>query len=117
MKTNFRRTIILGYKKDIHCTFTPPLSKREMLRNEEYYLEKGKIEVSHIPIIECVPRKDCNGLKFYCVFCNKWHLHGEGEGHRVAHCHKKTNQTYQKSPFDETGYILKLKKGVDLNGN
>ncbi len=75
----YRKTIILGYEK---C-------------GDE-----------QIPIVECIPRTDWpDGLRFYCVFCNKYHLHGDGEGHRVAHCHNGD------SPFDKTGYILKIKHG------
>jgi len=55
------------------------------------------------PIIECVSRTDCEGLKFYCDFCKREHFHGNADGHRIAHCHKN-------SPFDKTGYILKLEE-------
>jgi hypothetical protein len=86
MATNFRKTIILGYK-----------------REKELF----------IPVVECTRRKDIDfGLRFYCVFCKKFHLHGKGEGHRIAHCHKP------ESPFEKTGYILKLNKEESFqNGN
>lgn len=72
-----KKTIILGYKK---C--------------------EGVL----IPIIECIHRKDCpKGLRFYCVFCKREHLHGEVEGYRHAHCHN------EQSPFNKKGYFLKLK--------
>ena len=58
-----------------------------------------------IPIIRAIRRKDYPwGLQFFCPFCKKNHLHGSGEGHRAAHC------TSSKSPYLETGYILKLEE-------
>lgn len=69
--------------------------KTTILKYEKYADE-------HIPVIECIPRKDFpTGLRFYCAFCKRYHNHGEGEGHRIAHCHNS------ESPFDKTGYILK----------
>jgi len=44
---------------------------------------------------------DGGGLKGWCPYCRKWHIHGDGEGHRIAHCMKET-------PFKDTGYILSL---------
>jgi len=62
-----------------------------------------KYENKLFPIIECSKREDIDfGLKFYCVFCKRYHLHGEGDGHRAAHC------INDKSPFMEDGYVLKL---------
>ena len=53
------------------------------------------------PIILAETRDDyLNGLKFYCRFCRRDHLHGSFEGHRIAHCDSK------KSPYYNTGYIL-----------
>lgn len=61
------------------------------------------------PIIKCFPRPGFNGgLMFYCPFCQKWHLHGIGNGHRVAHC------TNQESPLKENGYILKMLTKAEL---
>ena len=36
----------------------------------------------------------------WCVFCQRWHQHGSGPGHRVAHCH------CEDSPYKQTGYTL-----------
>jgi hypothetical protein len=53
-------------------------------------------------VIMALPRPDYKGgFIFWCPFCNCWHRHGVGKGHRVAHC------TNPVSPFNETGYILK----------
>ncbi|MBT4110750.1 hypothetical protein HOE37_02765 [Candidatus Woesearchaeota archaeon] len=61
-----------------------------------------------IPVFECVKRKDfLGGLQFFCPFCKALHKHGMGEGHRIAHCFD------QRSPYTRTGYILKLKNGMD----
>lgn len=56
-----------------------------------------------IPVVDAVVRTDGKGLKMYCRYCKQWHLHGEGEGHRVAHCNND-------SPYKKTGYILRLKQ-------
>lgn len=37
----------------------------------------------------------------WCAFCNKWHQHSAGEGHRVAHCHH-----HEGSPYHPHGYNL-----------
>ena len=38
-------------------------------------------------------------LAVWCKYCGCLHLHGEGDGSRVAHCHIVT-------PYTETGYCL-----------
>jgi hypothetical protein len=45
---------------------------------------------------------------FFCPFCKKWHAHGRGDGHRVAHC------TDAKSPLYEHGYIAKMMSKNEL---
>jgi len=57
------------------------------------------------PIVKCFVSSSGRTVKFWCPYCQKWHIHGsyEGgnwEGHRVAHC-------YEETPFSDTGYILK----------
>jgi hypothetical protein len=37
----------------------------------------------------------------WCKYCASWHLHGAGQGHRIAHCR-------QRSPYTITGYNLVL---------
>jgi hypothetical protein len=64
------------------------------------YKEIGQYK---IPIIQTEWRTDFPfGVKFYCDFCKKVHTHGEGAGHRAAHCHN------QNSPYGNSGYILQL---------
>jgi hypothetical protein len=41
-----------------------------------------------------------SGLRAWCAWCHRWHHHGPGYGHRVAHCHN------QASPYRDGGYIL-----------
>jgi len=54
----------------------------------------------NLPEIEAIPRKDFpGGWKIFCIYCNRWHLHGRGFGHRVAHC-------CSESPYSKTGYVL-----------
>lgn len=47
-------------------------------------------------------------LIVWCDHCHVWHAHGrgyhggsEGDGHRVAHCHKPN------SPYSRSGYIIR----------
>jgi hypothetical protein len=35
----------------------------------------------------------------WCKYCRRWHVHGPGEGHRLAHCKQRT-------PYTATGYNL-----------
>ena len=55
------------------------------------------------PVLYAIPRSDKGFLSAWCPFCKKWHNHGKGEGHRVAHCG-------EGSPFKKTGYVLKVVK-------
>jgi hypothetical protein len=50
---------------------------------------------------------DGQTMQFWCFFCQKWHFHGRGEGHRSAHCNRET-------PFSESGYILKTYTHTEL---
>ena len=53
------------------------------------------------PTVMCLPRPDfIQGAMFWCDDCNKFHLHGEGLGHRSTHCHE--------NPRLKKGYILKM---------
>ncbi|MHA1867427.1 MAG: hypothetical protein ACTSXD_05120 [Candidatus Heimdallarchaeaceae archaeon] len=73
--------------------------------NKTIILGYKKIQGKNIPVILCEKRKDIpEGMKFYCEFCKRWHLHGKGEGHRAAHCFNSD------SPYENTGYILTLNK-------
>ena len=40
-------------------------------------------------------------LLVWCKYCEAWHSHGQGEGHREAHCQEET-------PYSRTGYNLAL---------
>ena len=53
------------------------------------------------PVVKCFPRPDVIlGLMFWCHDCNKFHIHGQGLGHRASHC--------RENPKLENGYILKM---------
>lgn len=56
------------------------------------------------PVLAAVERNAEGHLSAWCPFCRRWHHHGAGEGHRVAHC------INPESPFHKTGYILKKVK-------
>lgn len=55
-----------------------------------------------------------NVWKVWCVYCERWHTHGPGAGHRAAHCDSvKFDQdgrwgeiSSEENPYIETGYIL-----------
>jgi len=69
-----------------------------------------------IPIVNAVRRPDCDGLMFFCRYCKRWHFHGMGEGHRVAHCYRVPHwrtkvHRDRPTPYDRTGYILRLEIG------
>ena len=34
----------------------------------------------------------------WCDYCQRWHWHGQGEGHRIEHCHDP------RSPYAKHGY-------------
>lgn len=63
-----------------------------------------------LPVLLVRVSDDGGQLVGWCPFCRFNHYHGtfgdptgrDGEGHRVAHCIDKS------SPFENTGYILKL---------
>lgn len=41
-------------------------------------------------------------LQVWCPHCHGWHFHGQGDGHRVAHCSQDSH-----SPYADMGYILR----------
>lgn len=38
------------------------------------------------PIVLCIPREESRGWRFYCVWCEREHLHGYLLGLRTSHC-------------------------------
>ncbi|MCX5673838.1 MAG: hypothetical protein NTX87_02420 [Planctomycetota bacterium] len=61
-----------------------------------------------IPALAAVPRADGRpGLRIWCRHCRRWHLHGMGYGHRVAHCADVDRRGRPvESPYRATGYRL-----------
>ena len=53
------------------------------------------------PVLDAYDRQDGCGLAIWCIYCKRYHFHGHGEGHRVAHCFK------EDSPYQRSGYTLK----------
>ena len=51
-----------------------------------------------IPTLLAEPVDD--GLRVWCIWCRQHHHHGDGYGHRVAHC------ANPRSPYRDTGYVL-----------
>lgn len=58
--------------------------------------------MNETPILDAVRRADGMGLKVWCIHCNRWHIHGLGDGRRVAHC------SNPDSPYHSTGYVLRI---------
>ena len=57
------------------------------------------------PELQALPREDFpEGWKVFCGYCRKFHLHGIGLGHKVAHC------CNENSPYNKTGYVLVRKR-------
>lgn len=56
------------------------------------------------PVLAAFDRNEKGFLSAWCPFCARWHHHGQGEGHKVAHC------TEPDSPLKSTGYVLKKVK-------
>ncbi|MGR5922830.1 hypothetical protein ACT7CO_01205 [Bacillus pacificus] len=54
-----------------------------------------------LPVLLAYERDESGNLAVWCPYCATWHLHGRGDGHRSAHCQNR------RSPFIETGYIIK----------
>ena len=83
---------------------------RKHLNNDiDGTIDKGCASAAKIPVIKCLPRDDCSGgLMFWCPFCKEWHYHGKDDGHRIAHC------TGYDSPFDQTGYELRMMSKKEL---
>lgn len=52
------------------------------------------------PVLMAEVTGDGVQCRAFCHFCNKFHLHGNGDGHRAAHCFTAN------SPYKKTGYIL-----------
>jgi hypothetical protein len=80
------------------------------LHDRQFSKKKAKRGDRHLPVLLARVSNDGINMIVWCPFCRCEHYHGTcgdptgkaGEGHRVAHCHIK------ESPFNQTGYILKL---------
>jgi len=73
--------------------------------NFKYLTLSGFEQIDGIPIIPCLQQKGVDGMhKFFCPFCNAWHHHGIGIGHRVEHCHLRC------TPLNKGYYIRHMTK-------
>ncbi|MBW2050553.1 MAG: hypothetical protein JRJ09_18810 [Deltaproteobacteria bacterium] len=68
-----------------------------------------------IPVVKCF-RSGETTVKFWCPFCEEWHVHGftedvtvRGKSHRLAHCR------VAESPFKVRGYYLRLMSKREIN--
>jgi hypothetical protein len=53
------------------------------------------------PVLPAYERRHGGRIRWvvWCQYCLEWHSHGQGEGHREAHCNEAT-------PYSATGYNL-----------
>jgi len=62
--------------------------------------------IPHDPTIPTLPAYDVGDgdgcLVVWCLYCAKFHQHGSGGGHRVAHCIEES------SAYQDSGYYLIL---------
>ena len=80
---------IPALRKLRNAGFTPRLSA----------IEWGYKEAIRVPTTSLPSR---NGmLSMWCIYCDQWHHHGRGIGHRVAHC-----IPLYDTPYRSRGYIL-----------
>lgn len=66
--------------------------------------------MSKTPILETYEYK--GEYLAWCPFCETWHYHGIGDGHRAAHCYVRDvryKNKWLELPFCDTGYILQCK--------
>lgn len=93
------------------------------IHGEWFRPDKEVIEyIKNIQVVEyekegeqswAVLRRDTENSKTgYCPFCGKRHIHGLGDGHRVAHCISGNNEAYAKDGtvlYKERGYIIRTR--------
>ena len=60
-----------------------------------------------MPKVYAIPQRNGLGWQFRCRYCDAWHFHGRGLGHRAAHCPKPT-------PYTATGYELVASSNVSV---
>jgi hypothetical protein len=67
--------------------------------------------VKPYPTIKCLPQESNHNplmMRFWCAFCERWHHHGYGNGHRAAHC--CSNVSFLKP----RGYVIKMMSQHEL---
>lgn len=69
-----------------------------ILSDEDFIETSETVSGGEFPCLTAI--KIGNSLYSWCKYCERWHIHGLGDGHRVAHCHSNT-------PYNKRGYILK----------
>jgi hypothetical protein len=56
---------------------------------------------SKFPVLMAWPSANGRTVSAWCPHCCRYHTHGRGDGHRVAHC------AGDSSPFKDTGYVIR----------
>jgi hypothetical protein len=69
-------------------------------------MKESDLRPKNCPVLLAVPSPDGLMWRAWCPFCRVYHSHSPEPGHRVAHCGDRRGT----SPFDETGYVLRLTK-------
>ena len=57
-------------------------------------------DIETMPVLDAYILDSDGCLAVWCIHCRRWHFHGVGDGHRVAHCDGAD------SPYQRTGYVL-----------
>jgi hypothetical protein len=60
--------------------------------------KKKEMVVMPILLAEAAEAGSGGPIRAWCPYCAKYHYHGTGDGHRVAHC--------MEGPFKDRGYYL-----------
>jgi hypothetical protein len=89
-----------------------------------------KLPVVLCEVVEPMRPGEVRLWQFWCPFCRRHHTHGDGPGHRVAHCSDASSPFYEVTPQElrlalgfyvsNVGYLFAMREGaarVDLAGD
>lgn len=85
---------------DLFRSMTVPRLPKEIAKmNNDTQFPDILPDGRRIPSLLAVRDSDTT-VRVFCRYCSRWHVHGDGGGHRVAHCQA------DDSPYRDTGYFL-----------
>lgn len=91
------------------------IRERKELEVVSFLFSKHRIHIKCLP----VGQGPDFGRKFYCPVCEKWHIHSDCDGHRIAHCDPKGiyrvgEEMQRENPLRKFGYVLEMLDDEDL---